>query len=61
MVVVNGKTVPGNSADSWVSKIKGIQTLCGCAEKIGINVGMIIVLDSAAKTGGMCRCPHYVS
>ncbi len=45
----NGKTVPSNSADSWV-RSKGYKLCEKCAEKSEINVGMIIiVLDSAAK------------
>jgi hypothetical protein len=46
---VNGKTVPSNSADSWV-RSKGYKLCEKCAEKSEINVSMIIiVLDSAVK------------
>lgn len=48
-LVVNVKTVPSNSADSWISKFRTDTSIVRCAEKSGINVGMIIVLDSAGK------------
>lgn len=56
MVVGNGKTVPSNSADSWI-RSKGYRGVLRNRNKCWYDNGS----GQCCETGGMCRCPHYVS